>query len=407
MRIINTNNLLYKIFSVILAVLLWLFVSHQENPMTEQLFTVPVEIRDLSPNLVVAERPSFIKVRLQGQRQDLDMVSARDIHAFLEMDGMEVGMHTMEINVSVPGKTRLVSVIPSTVNIKVETMARTQVPVVVSFADNSPAKGFMALKPVLTPNQVLVSGPQDQLKNIKQVYVEVNLGEAQENYHQSLPVKLADNSDGLNLDLISFDPREVEVLIPVVRELPSKSVPVKIPLIGQPAPGYKVERVVVEPSLVSIFGEFSRLDQVDALNTAPVDISGTTKDVNKKVKINLPQGITFLGEESVTAVVRIAKLEEKVFSEIPIEIQGVAEGINAEIDPAFVDVIVEGIEPVVEKLNHDHIKAIVDLTGLEVGEHEAAVQVTVPENIVLKEIQPAKIAVNLQDKTINLELRGE
>lgn len=396
MKIINTNNLLYKIFSVILAVLLWLFVSHQENPTTEQIFTVPVEVRDLSPDLVVAERPSFVKVRIQGQRQDLDMVSARDIHAFLEMDNMEVGMHTMEINVSVPGKTRLVSVIPSSVNIKVETMARTQVPVAVSFADNSPAKGFMALKPVLTPNEVLVSGPQDQLKDIKQVYVEVNLGESQENYHQSLPVKVADNSDGLNLDLISFDPREVEVLIPVVRELPSKSVPVKVPIIGEPAQGYKVERVVVEPNLVTIFGEFARLDQVNSLTTTPVDISGTTKDINKKVNLNLPQGITFLEEESVTAVVRIVKLEEKAFSEIPIEIQGVAEGISAEIDPAQVDVVLESTEPVLEKLSHDNIKVVVDLTGLEVGEHQATVQVTVPENVTLKEINPAEIKVNLQ-----------
>ncbi|MDD4752119.1 MAG: CdaR family protein, partial [Desulfitobacteriaceae bacterium] len=376
MKIINTNNLLYKIFSVILAVLLWLFVSHQENPTTEQIFTVPVEVRDLSPDLVVAERPSFVKVRIQGQRQDLDMVSARDIHAFLEMDNMEVGMHTMEINVSVPGKTRLVSIIPSSVNIKVETMARTQVPVAVSFADNSPAKGFMALKPVLTPNEALVSGPQDQLKDIKQVYVEVNLGESQENYRQSLPVKVADNSDGLNLDLISFDPREVEVLIPVVRELPSKSVPVKVPITGEPAQGYKVERVVVEPNLVTIFGEFARLDQVNSLTATPVDISGTTKDINKKVNLNLPQGITFLEEESVTAVVRIIKLEEKAFSEIPIEIQGVREGISAEIDPAQVDVVLEASVSVIDNFSGENIKAIVDLTGLEeVGEHQRAVQV--------------------------------
>ncbi|MDD2498415.1 MAG: CdaR family protein [Desulfitobacteriaceae bacterium] len=397
MKIINTNNLLYKIFSVILAVLLWLFVSHQENPTTEQIFTVPVEVRDLSPDLVVAERPSFVKVRIQGQRQDLDMVSARDIHAFLEMDNMEVGMHTMEINVSVPGKTRLVSIIPSSVNIKVETMARTQVPVAVSFADNSPAKGFMALKPVLTPNEALVSGPQDQLKDIKQVYVEVNLGESQENYRQSLPVKVADNSDGLNLDLISFDPREVEVLIPVVRELPSKSVPVKVPITGEPAQGYKVERVVVEPNLVTIFGEFARLDQVNSLTATPVDISGTTKDINKKVNLNLPQGITFLEEESVTAVVRIIKLEEKAFSEIPIEIQGVREGISAEIDPAQVDVVLEASVSVIDNFSGENIKAIVDLTGLEeVGEHQRAVQVTVPDNVTLKEINPAEIKVNLQ-----------
>jgi YbbR domain-containing protein len=191
-NLMKTNNLLYKSISLVLAVLLWLYVSHQENPVTEQIFTVPLEVRGLEQKLTISDRPSFVKVRLQGQRNVLDQLTARDIQAFLEMSGIDVGQHIMEVHVSTPEKTQLVSVIPSTVNINVEVLTTAQFSVNVSYSDSTPAKGYMALKPVLTPTQVLLSGPEDKLKEVEQVYVEVDLGDYNFNYHQQLPFSKPD-----------------------------------------------------------------------------------------------------------------------------------------------------------------------------------------------------------------------
>lgn len=228
--LMTINNLLYKIISVVLALLLWLYVNHQENPVTEQIFTVPLEVRGLEQKLTISDRPSFVKVRVQGQRKTLDDLTARDLQAFLEMSGIDVGQHIAEVHVSVPEKTQLVSVTPSTVNLKVEVLTTSQYPVNVLYSDNTPADGYLALKPIMTPTQVLLSGPEDKLKEVGQVYVEVDLGEYNFNYHQKLPVKVEDGKGNLLLDWISVNPSQVDVLVPVVNELPSKTVPVKVPV---------------------------------------------------------------------------------------------------------------------------------------------------------------------------------
>lgn len=396
MKIIDNKNLFYKIFSVVLAVMLWLYVSNQENPLTEQMFTVPLEIRDLSPTLVITEQPSFVKVRIEGQRQELANVTTRDIHAFLEMDGTDAGMHLLDVNVSVPAKTRLVSVTPTDINVNVETVATAQVPVVVSYANEEPAKGYMALPVVLNPTRVEISGPQDKLKNIKQVFVEVNLAGISANYHQKLPTKVADEDGNLLADLITVSPKEVDVLVPIIRELPSKTVPVKVPLTGSPASGYQVERVVIEPQVVPIYGDFARIDLIDSLSTAAVDIAGATGDVNQRVALQVPGGLTVVENLEITAVVRISKIVEKTFSAVPITQRGLSAGMTATLAGSSVEIVVAGSEALLSKMTLADIQCTIDLTGLPIGSYQLTIQTAAPVGVTVKSVGPSQIGVTLK-----------
>ena len=396
MKIIDNKNLFYKIFSLVLAVLLWLYVSNQENPLTEQMFTVPLEIRDLSQTLVISEQPSFVKVRIEGQRQELSTVTTRDIHAFLELEGTDAGLHLMDVNVSVPGKTRLVAVTPTNINVNVETVAFAQVPVVVSFANENPAKGYMALPVVLNPTRVEISGPQEKLKNIKQVFVEVNLAGISVNYHQKLPTKVADSSGNLLTDSIAITPKEVDVLVPIIRELPSKTVPVKVPLSGEPAAGYLVERVVIEPQVVPIYGDFARIDLIDSLSTAPVNIAGATQDVTQRVALQIPTGLTVVENQEVTAVIRISKIVQQKFTGVPIIQRGLPAGMTAVLDASTAEIVLEGSETALSKITLADIQGYIDLTGLAAGGHQLPIRVTVPAGVTLFSVGPAKVGVILQ-----------
>lgn len=389
------NNWQYKVFSVVMAVLLWLYVSHQENPTTEQVITVPLEVRDLAQHLVIAERPSFVKVRLQGQRQDLDNIAPRDVYAFLALEGVDVGQHILEVKVSVPGKTRLVSVNPSTVNVKVEVVSHAQVPVVVTYVDNTPAKGFMALKPILEPSQVLVSGPEHKVKEVKQVFVEVDLKDSNVNFHQKLPAKVEDMEGNLMHGWIDLEPAEIKVLIPIVREMPSKSLTVKVPLAGEPAEGYKVERIVVEPELLTVFGEIAALNNVDFLTAEPVDVSGASQDVIRKVKVLVPEDLTMVEDPTVTVLVKIEKVLNKSFSGLTVEPRNAPAQSQVQLNPDQVDLELEGMENIIERLDLSDVKVFVDLSGLEPGEHRVLVRVNAPSNVTVKDIRPKEIVVKI------------
>lgn len=395
-KLMTINNLPYKIVSIILAVLLWLYVNHQENPVTEQIFTVPLEVRGLEQDLAISERPSFVKVRIQAQRKVLDAVTARDLQAFLEMSGIDVGQHIAEVHVSVPEKTQLVSVTPSSVNLNVEVLTTAQFSVNVSYSDNTPAEGYLALKPVLTPTQVLLSGPEDKLKEVSQVYVEVNLGEYNFNYHQKLPVKVEDEKGNLLLDWITVTPSQVDILIPVVHELPTKTVPVQVPIAGTPAEGYEVGRLVVEPEWLTIYGEMQIIDDIDSLTTGVLDISGATQDVVKKMEVNVPEGAKLNGESSVTAVVRIEQIVEKSFTGLPVVAKNIPEGLTAEFPNPVIDISVQGRESLMERMMGADVEVSVDLADLAAGEHQVPVQVNLPQGISLVEADPTEITVLLK-----------
>jgi YbbR domain-containing protein len=382
----------------VLAVLLWLYVSHQENPVTEQIFTVPLEVRGLEQKLTISDRPSFVKVRLQGQRNVLDQLTARDIQAFLEMSGIDVGQHIMEVHVSTPEKTQLVSVIPSTVNINVEVLTTAQFSVNVSYSDSTPAKGYMALKPVLTPTQVLLSGPEDKLKEVEQVYVEVDLGDYNFNYHQQLPVKVEDGNGNLLLDWINVTPSQVDVLVPVVHELPAKTVPVKTPVEGTPGEGYEVGRIVVEPELITILGEQPVLDSIESITTEPVNIDGATQDVVERVAVIVPKGVTLDRENNnVTAVVRIEQTKDKSFVGLPVLAKNTPEGLTPEFPAPTVNISVKGAESLMERLMGADIEVFVDLKNLTGGEHQVPVQVNLPKGVTLTEKAPQQITVILEE----------
>jgi YbbR domain-containing protein len=397
-NLMKTNNLLYKSISLVLAVLLWLYVSHQENPVTEQIFTVPLEVRGLEQKLTISDRPSFVKVRLQGQRNVLDQLTARDIQAFLEMSGIDVGQHIMEVHVSTPEKTQLVSVIPSTVNINVEVLTTAQFSVNVSYSDSTPAKGYMALKPVLTPTQVLLSGPEDKLKEVEQVYVEVDLGDYNFNYHQQLPVKVEDGNGNLLLDWINVTPSQVDVLVPVVHELPAKTVPVKTPVEGTPGEGYEVGRIVVEPELITILGEQPVLDSIESITTEPVNIDGATQDVVERVAVIVPKGVTLDRENNnVTAVVRIEQTKDKSFVGLPVLAKNTPEGLTPEFPAPTVNISVKGAESLMERLMGADIEVFVDLKNLTGGEHQVPVQVNLPKGVTLTDKAPQQITVILEE----------
>lgn len=391
---VNTNNRLFKIISIVLALLLWLYVNHQENPVTEQIFTVPLEVRGLETKLTISDRPSYVKVRLSGQQRYLDELTTRDLEAFLEMSDLEIGQHSLEVHVSVPDNTQLVSVTPGIVNLNVEMLATAQYPVNISFRDSTPGIGYLALKPVVTPTQVLLSGPEDKLKEVKQVYVEVDLGDLTFNYHQKLPVKVEDQNGDLLLEWITATPSHVDVLIPVVPEIPLKTVPVKTSTSGSPGDGFAINRIVVEPEIMSILGEQSLLNDIEAISTDPVDIEGATQDVVERVNLRIPKGVKIEGEyNQVTVVVGIEKKLDRSFSGLLVTGKNLSPGLTVEFSLPRSDVIVRGGSSLIERILIGDMEVFVDLANLPPGEHLVKPQVNLPQGVTLVEIKPREMTV--------------
>jgi len=76
---------------------------------------------------------------------------------------------------------------------------------------------------------------------------------------------------------------------------------------GTPAPGFSVQRVVVDPSSVRIRGPRSTIETRGEVPTLPIDVSGTRRSVTQSVGLMLPAATYLTREGPVRVTVEIAE----------------------------------------------------------------------------------------------------
>lgn len=297
------KDLGYKILAVLLALALWFYVNDEKNPQTESIFRVPLEMEDLPGDLVVADKPQEVEVRVQGRSRLLAQVSLRQIRATIDLSQVTVGVNVEPVEVRLPAGVELVTVTPSQVSIRVDRIIEKQFPVQVELEGRLPP-GHRVLASLTQPDEVIVGGPEAVLNRISEVKVLVDITGADTPFRRSVPVTVSD-AQGQNLsDWLRISPEIVEVLVPVVRDEPSRQIAVKVQLQGEPASGFRLDQVVVIPPEVVVFGPEGVLENLPYLVSEPVDISGISSDRVVNLDFSLPPGVS-LPSIQVQAVIRV------------------------------------------------------------------------------------------------------
>lgn len=298
------QNWTYRLLAVILAVIVWLYVIGEQNPTGHAVIRVPLEAVNLREDLVVAESPTNVQVRVEGRRVVVESLLPRDIHAAVDLQNAQTGENVVQVQVEAPEGINIIDVNPPEVTIKVEKIEQNQLPVQVVLV-GSPAGGYRALEPVIVPTHVLIAGSAGVLKNIGRAHVEVNIDQASGNYLAHLPVKLT-NKEGQPLQKwYDITPPVIEVFVPVVRDMPSKTLPIRPQLVGEPAQGYTIKRIIVQPEIVEVFASYNELAEIDYISTGPVNISGARRQVIRETNLEIPAGVQISTFPRVRVIVEV------------------------------------------------------------------------------------------------------
>jgi hypothetical protein len=117
------------------------------------------------------------------------------------------------------------------------------------------------------------------------VRVRVNVAPLGEGENRVL-LSAADVQAPPGVRVVRINPSSLRVIVLPAAEA---TLPVTPRLRGQPAPGYAVGRVEVEPSSVVVKGPRSTIGAREAIETAPVDITGSRATVTQTVGLVLPE----------------------------------------------------------------------------------------------------------------------
>jgi len=164
---------------------------------------------------------------------------------------------------------------------------------------------------------------------------------------------------------------------------------------GNVAAGYRTAAIEVDPPFVNVRGPVDVLQSISVLTTDTIPVDNAKSDVQRSVKLQLPEGATVDGSDEVVVVVRIESTLGQRNFEIAVQTTGLKQGAAAKVVPDGVTVTVAGPLPVLDALAGDAITARVDVTDLAPGPCQLTPKIELPTNVQLVGVAPPDVQVTV------------
>lgn len=384
-----------------LAFAVWVSAVVAADPNEERPFprAVPLEVRNQDPSLIVlGEIPSQVNLRLSAPVTLWDRLVSETgtMKAYIDLSGLETGEHVVPVKVeSSLRPVRTVQVTPEEVTISLEPRASRVLPVTVVLV-GEPTLGFRTDTLSIAPDEVTVSGPRDLVTDVAQVRAQLDISNVRESVSDQIELQAIDE-EGNVLAGLTIDPPSISAHQSIVQEGGYREVAVKVETFGLPASGYRVTSISVSPPIVTLFSNDPELvaQLPGFVSTVPLDLSGAQGDIEARLALSLPQGVSVQGDQqSVEVVVGIAPIESSTQISVQLEVIGLDPGLIASISPESVNVILSGPLSVLQNLRAGDVRMLVDLTGLESGTHllEPLPEI-LPDDVRALSISPSSVEV--------------
>lgn len=389
------------LWSFALALAVWLSAVTSADPDETRTLPAGVQIQVVgqNPNLVLdSELPTEMELTLRAPRSVWDVIEAdpQTVRAVLDLSGLSSGEHTTELQIQIDARpVQIVSAAPRSVKFVLESLATQTLNVDLSISGEA-AIGYQVGDAKIETTEVVVAGAQSQVEKVSRARVLINVSGIREDFDQTLPIEVLDEK-GQTVDGVTVSPDSVHISMPVTQQGGYRDVAVKVVVSGRAASGYRLTDISVFPPIVTVFASDPQL--VNSLpgivETQPLSLQNAQENINTRLSLKLPEGISIVGEQTVLIQAGISPIESSVtLASEKVEIVGIDPGLTAQVSPTTVDVILSGPLPLLDTLTRQGIRVTVDLTGLGIGTHQIVPKVEVLiSDIVVESILPNTLEV--------------
>lgn len=403
MRSLGTN-LRTLLWALALALAVWVAAVTSADPDEIHALQNPVklEVVGQDPSLIInGNYPQQVEVTLRAPSSVWERINAdpASVRAILDLSGLSGGPHTVDIQIQVSERpVRLISATPASISLTLEPIANRTLKISLN-TSGQPSIGYQAGEALIEPSQVEISGVESLVNKVDKAIVDVSLDGLRENVDRDLPVTLLDENGEPITGGISPLPQNVHVTLPISQQGGYRDLAVKVVVRGQVASGYRLSNISVYPPVVTVYsGDPTVVSALPGIvETQPLDLQNAKDDINTRLNLNLPAGVSVIGEQSVLIQAGISPIESSLtLSNETVQVIGLSSDLTAQILPPTVDVIVSGPLPLLDTLTRQDVHVTVDVTGLTIGTHQLTPKVEILiADVTVESILPGTIEVTL------------
>jgi len=390
------RNLSAMLLAFVLALIVWGSAVTSADPNQERVFQVPIEIIGQEPDVeIMNEFPEQLAMTLYAPVTILDELNTENVNlrAWIDLSGLARGTHTLEVHYVLPTDIRplrLIEVSPKIIEITVEQLVSKTLPIDRE-ALGDPALGYQLGGITWSAEEVTISGRMSDVEKVVSVEATLDISGATEDVQRSVNLRPLTENNTIVAE-VTLLPERISVTQTVTLQGGYRNMVVRVVTVGQVAEGYRQTNITVSPPNVLVFSP--NVEMIDELpgfiDSKELDISGAVDDIETILSLNLPEGVSVIGDPNVLVQVGIAAINGSI------SLIGILPGLVATVAPDVLEVIVYGPIPMLPSLTDVDVRIVVDLTGLDEGVYQLSPEVIIlPDQVQLQVISPETVEVNI------------
>jgi hypothetical protein len=300
---LGRSNFGLKVLALIIALGLWV-AGHRD---TERALEVPVEFRNIPPDLMVTDnRVDYVVLRLMGPRTLVSTLEAEKLRLSLDLAGAKPGAASYPVatdEFNIPRGVTIARITPPVIHLRLEPVGKRTLPVSVRLS-GKPMAGYTVVETTAMPANVSVQGPADEVRRLAAIEtIGVDVEEARGGFKRRIRL----STDGKPLTIV---PDQVEVLVTIEEEQATR-VFERIELHAKDFHG--AYRVLPPAVSLRVAGPKTMIEKLQLTsNEVYLNLEGlSVGEHNVPLELNLPPGVRVLDQQPDRFRVRISRPAEE------------------------------------------------------------------------------------------------
>ena len=374
------------VLSILIAVLLWFYVVNVENPTGQTtIAAVPVQIMgaetleekdlmvtDLSRDTVnikaVGKRKTFLKL------YNTDMTLKLDVSAIEKPGEYHLVGRVAPESSRTDGSVTLSEKEGFGITVTVQKKVSHEIPIIGEF-HGTLANGFAVAPMQLNPGTMVVSGPEDLMKQVSYAVVVLSGEGVKETITQEASFVILDHQGNVIQDKNLICPTtSVRITMPVVKLY---EIPLTVRLKDGGGASSSDATVTVSPATMKLSGPEDVLSAIKEIQLGEMDLTDVFTNKSKTFAIPIPEGTTSHSEQSEAMVNVEVKVPMKSIAASRISLVNVPKGYQASLVTNSLQVWARGVQDRLDQLTNEHLRVVVDLVNVARKKGEQRVNATV------------------------------
>lgn len=304
MKDIFKTNWFLVVVSILSAIVIWVYVVYQINPMYETTIrNVPVNYTGMSDDFdtgkftILSTNSENVDIKIRGKRSVISKLKKDNINCSVNMsDVVADGSYTLpfSINFNVDG-IEVLSKNPYNIVLNIDDVVTKEKEINID-TQGKPEDGFIAESVEYSPLKIRLTGARSIVNKIDSAGITVDLNGATDTISGRYKVKLYDkNGEEFTDDRISKNVTYTELKYNIFQ---AKSVEVSASLSSDTNNlGKKIKVSKIKPSKVTVIGDKRELMNIDKLKTKKIDVSNIKDGDTVTVELDeLPENTRLEGD---------------------------------------------------------------------------------------------------------------